>query len=109
MVRPDLMLDLVQRRIVFYSDLSKGEDVFMEIFSVLKNPKMKGEYFIHLKYKLQDESDKKLLTIHEEIDIFSEDRGWICMVNQDKPKELEKFLKSSTIDKTINISSVQLK
>jgi hypothetical protein len=64
-------------------------NVYMQQFEVFEHPSMPNAFFLHLKYQL-DNNGK--FTDHQEIETFTDDKGWVCMVNQTDLPNLLLFL-----------------
>ena len=103
-------LNEVNKRINFYYVLShESPEVKFESFKVYKHPDSKKQHFLHLKYVLVDKDDpEKVISHHEEIETFirarkKAERGWPCIINQDKPEDIIEFLKDVTEAEDVTI------
>ncbi len=100
-----IMFKLLNERIKFYAGISNEQNVFMQKFEVFEHPAIPKSFFIYLKYQLNNNGT---FTDHEEIETFTDDKGWTCMVNQNNQLQLHSFLKNK---KTcmLNTAAVTLK
>lgn len=100
----------VINRVEFYILLSGNDKVMFKTLTVYQNKIAPEQYYIHLKYDIKDFKNK--ITSHEEIETCLKLHGgkysWRCIYNQDKLKELKKFIEKSTLSE-IKTDNVKLK
>lgn len=106
-------LQEIRNRVDYYAFLSQKDTIAFDKLEVLEHPELPNKHFLHLKYALQDEKDKLLITTHEEIETFvrarkTSERGWLCAFNDKNLEKLKEFLDKATIS-SLTVSQVTIK